>query len=251
MYGERIFKLWLISLLHSLSVGAVKVRQSAPRAAAVPPPWPLAGHRAQCAPAAHVRVRAPPVFPRRGGKPSGRPLGAAARSAPPRRAGAAGALAAAASPGSPAPGRQAAPLAPPWHASTAPDGPEAAPCAGVAWTAGALVRVGGRHCAGRGKAPARAWCKWGGVREGPAVGRSLRSVRPPLAPALRAANGVRPAALSPSPPGEWQGVGPVRRRARPTRQSTRLSPACQRGQRNGQGSWPGCQLWLCRVASHG
>jgi len=161
---------------------------------------------------------------RQGAPAAGSP--AAARSAPPRRAGAAVSLAAAAGPG-------------------------AAPGAGAAWPAGALVRVGGRHCAGRGKAPARAWCKWGGVREGPAVGRSLRSVRPPLAPALRAANGVRPAALSPSPPGEWQGVGPVRRRARPTRQSTRLSPACQRGQRNGQGSWPGCQLWLCRVASHG
>ena len=37
--------------------------------------------------------------------------------------------------------------------SAAPDGPEAAPCAGGAWPAGALVRVGGRHCASRGKAP--------------------------------------------------------------------------------------------------
>jgi len=46
-----------------------------------------------------------------------------------------------------------------------------------------------------------------------------------------------------------QGVGPARRFARPTRQSTRRSPACQRGQRNGQDSWPGCQLQLCRVAS--
>jgi len=46
--------------------------------------------------------------------------------------------------------------------------PGAAPCAGVAWTAGALVRGSGRHCAGRETAPARAWCKcwWcaGGVR---------------------------------------------------------------------------------------
>src|SRR5882724_702477 len=33
-------------------------------------------------------------------------------------------------------------------------------------------------------------------------------------------------------------------------QSTRLSPSCQRGQRKPQGSWPGCQLRLCRVASH-
>ena len=36
----------------------------------------------------------------------------------------------------------------------------AALCAGVAWTAGALVRVEGRHCVGRGKAPARAWRKF-------------------------------------------------------------------------------------------
>lgn len=48
---------------------------------------------------------------------------------------------------------RAAPLSPPCHASAAPAGPGAAPCAGVAWTAGALVRVGGRHCAGRGQAP--------------------------------------------------------------------------------------------------
>jgi hypothetical protein len=133
----------------------------------------------------------------------------------------------------------------------APDGPGAAPCAGVAGTASALVRVSGRHCAGRGKAPARAWGRCGGVREVSAVGRSLRSIRPPLAPVLRAAKGVRPSALSPSPPGELQGGGPARRLARPTRQSTRRSPACQRGQRNGQDSWPGCQLRLCRVASHG
>jgi hypothetical protein len=135
--------------------------------------------------------------------------------------------------------------------STTPDGPGAAPGAGGAWTAGALVRGSGRHCAGRGKAPARAWCRWGGVRKVSAVGRSLRSIRPPLAPALRAAKGVRPSALSPSPPGECQGGGPARRRARPPRQSTRRSPAWQRGQRNGQGSWPGCQLRLCRIASHG
>lgn len=36
-------------------------------------------------------------------------------------------------------------------------GPGAAPCAGGAWTAGALVRGSGRHCAGRETAPARAW----------------------------------------------------------------------------------------------
>ena len=60
--------------------------QAGHRAAAAPPPCPRAGHRAQCAPAAHVRGRAPPVFPRRGGKPSGRPLVAAARSAPRRLA---------------------------------------------------------------------------------------------------------------------------------------------------------------------
>ena len=57
-----------------------------------------------------MRVRAPPVFPRRCGKPSGRPLVAAARPAPPRRAGAAVPLAAAAGPGSQAKGHQAAPL---------------------------------------------------------------------------------------------------------------------------------------------
>jgi len=68
--------------------------------------------------------------------------------APPRRAGAAVPLAAAAGPGSLHAARPG---------SAAPDCPEAAPCAGGAWTAGALVRVSGRHCAGRGKAPARAW----------------------------------------------------------------------------------------------
>ena len=52
----------------------------------------------------------------------------------------------------------------------APDGPGAAPGAGVAWTAGALVKVGGRHCAGRKTAPARAWCRWGGMREVSTVG---------------------------------------------------------------------------------
>jgi len=157
-------------------------------------------------------------------------------------------------------GRQAAPLSPICHASAAPDGPGAAPCAGVAWTAGALVSVGGRHCAGRETAPVSR-CSGraarhvpgagvGGVREGSAIGRSRRSIRPPLAPALRAAKGVRPSALSPSPRGELHGGGPARRRARPPRQSTRLSPACQRGQRHGQGRWPRCQLRLCRVASH-
>ena len=35
----------------------------------------------------------------------------------------------------------------------------AAPCASVTWTASALARGNGRHCAGRGKAPARAWRK--------------------------------------------------------------------------------------------
>jgi hypothetical protein len=54
-------------------------------------------------------------------------------------------------------GTQAAPLSPLWYARAAPDGPEAAPYAGGAWTAGALVRVSDRHCAGRGQTPARAW----------------------------------------------------------------------------------------------
>ncbi len=67
---------------------------------------------------------------------------AVARSARPRRADAALSLAAAAGPGSHAQGRQAAPLSPTWHASAAPDCPEAAPCAGVAWAAGAPARVG-------------------------------------------------------------------------------------------------------------
>ena len=120
------------------------------------------------------------------------------------------------------------PAVPPQPSQAAPAGPEAASCAGGAWPAGALARGRGRHCAGRGKAPARAWRRWGSVRQVGTVGRSLRSIRPPLAPALRAANGVRPSALSPSPPGECQGVGPARRRARPTRQSAPLSPAWQR-----------------------
>ena len=118
------------------------------------------------------------------------------------------------------------------------------------WPTGALVRVRGRHCAGRETAPARAW-------------RELEvSVWCPLsacatrleAPSGSGAQGrERRAALSAvalSPRGV-QGGGPARRRARPPRQSTRRSPACQRGQRHGQGSWPGCQLRLCRVASHG
>jgi hypothetical protein len=73
-------------------------------------PCPLAGHRAQCAPAAHVRGCESPVFPRRGGKPSGRPLVAAVPLA-------------ATSPSSQAPGRQAAPLAAACQASAAPAGP--------------------------------------------------------------------------------------------------------------------------------
>ena len=67
----------------------------------------------------------------------------------PRAAGAAVPLAAAASPGTHAQGRQAAPLSPPWHASAAPDGPGAAPGAGGAWTAGALVRGSGGACEAR------------------------------------------------------------------------------------------------------
>ena len=74
------------------------------------PPCPGARQRAQQAAAAHVRVREAPLFPRRGGKPRERPLVAAARSAPPRRAGAAVPLAAAAGPGAQAKGRPAAPL---------------------------------------------------------------------------------------------------------------------------------------------
>lgn len=110
----------------------------------------------------------------------------------------------------------------------------------------ALVQGGGRHCAGRETAPARAWRRWGSVRQVGTVGRSLRSIRPPLAPALRAAKGVRPSALSPSPPGEAKVCGQLRS---PHGQAAPLSPACQRGQRNGQGSWPGCQLRLCGAAS--
>ena len=39
---------------------------------------------------------------------------------------------------------QSAPLSPTCHANAAPDCPGAAPCAGVAWTASALVRVSGQ-----------------------------------------------------------------------------------------------------------
>ena len=174
------------------------------RAAAAPLPCTLAGHSAQCAPAAHVKVRAPPVFPRRCGKPSGRArrcpwrrrlaLARTRRDARQRRSGW------------------------PWRRS-------------LRWRRVDRWRAGaGRWQALRkqGKAPARAWGRWGGVREVFAVGRSLRSIRPPLAPALRAAKDVRPSALSPSPPGECQGVGPARRLARPTRQSARLSAAWHR-----------------------
>ncbi len=233
-------------------------RACTPRRRPASPPWPAAAapggsrlHR-RASPLAWRRRWASGAYARTDDK--GR------QAAPSRRAGETVPLAAAAGSGSHAKGRQAAPLSPICHASAAPDGPGAAPCAGVAWTAGALVSVGGRHCAGRETAPVSR-CSGraarhvpgagvGGVREGSAIGRSRRSIRPPLAPALRAAKGVRPSALSPSPPGEFQGVGRARRLARPTRQSTRLSPAWQRGQRNGQGSWPGCQLRLCRVASH-
>jgi hypothetical protein len=52
-------------------------------------------------------------------------------------------------------GRQAKPVRPPLG-STAPDDAGAAPGAGVAWTAGALARVRGRHGASRETVPARA-----------------------------------------------------------------------------------------------
>jgi len=78
---------------------------------------------------------------------------------------------------------QAAPLSPPGHASAAPDGPGAAPCAGVAWTAGALVRVGGRHCAGRETTPARAWGRWCAVKAAwKNVRKHLRRYRSPMSP---------------------------------------------------------------------
>jgi hypothetical protein len=83
----------------------------------------------------------------------------------------------------------------------APDRPGAAPYAGVAWPVGALVRVGGRHCAGRGQVPARAWRELE-VGAWCALSECAPPLRPPLALALRAANGVRPSALLPSPPGE-------------------------------------------------
>jgi len=122
--------------------------------------------------------------------------------------------AAAAGPGSQAQGRQAAPA-----------GPGAVPCAGGAWTAGALVRGSGRHCAGRQTTPARAWRELEG---GLHCRHALHALRPPLASALSAAKGVRPSASPPSPPGECQGVGPARRLARPTRLAAPLSPAWQR-----------------------
>ena len=65
----------------------------------------------------------------------------------------------------------------------------------------------------------------GSVREVSAVGRSLRSIR--LPPGSGAEGRERRAALSSVAlsPGAFQGVGRARRLARPTRQSTRLSPA--------------------------
>jgi hypothetical protein len=150
--------------------------------------------------------------------------GAADRSAQPRRAGEAVPLAAAAGPDAHAPGRQAAPLrlALEQLPALAARGPLACWCGAGAGTAQAGVR-----------------CR-----------KALRALRPPLAPALRAAKSVRPSALSPSPPREGQGGGPARRLARPPRQATRRSPACQRGQRNGQGSWPGCRSGSAGLPAH-
>jgi hypothetical protein len=97
-----------------------------------PPPWPHPPAAAASGPRlAHGACGAPSAAALCSRHGQAAPP-AADRSALPRRAGEAVPLAAAAGPG-------------------------AAPCAGGAWTAGALVRVGGRHCAGRGQAPARAW----------------------------------------------------------------------------------------------
>ena len=127
----------------------------------------------------------------------------------------------------------------------APDCLGAAPCAGVAcrplarWSGS----VAGRRRQGNDaySCLAQVWVVCGRC---PLSEGHYAPSGSPLAPALRAAKGVRPSALSPSPPGAFQGVGPARRLARPTRQSTRLSPACQCGQQNGQCSWPRCQLRL-------
>ena len=121
--------------------------------------------------------------------------------------------------------------------SAAPAGPGAAPCASGAWTAGRWCgSVAGTAQAGKrrllvpgagvvvcGRCP----LPEGRYVRSRRVGRS-RTIRPPLAPALRAAKGVRPSVLSPSPPGELQGGGPARKLARPPRQSAPLSPTWQR-----------------------
>ena len=96
--------------------------------------------------------------------------------------------------------------------SAAPDGPKAAPCAGVAWAAGALVRVSGRHGAGRGTARARAWRRGGGGRCLVAnaawawrVGGSGRAL------AMKASAIARPWCLVQAVVGWSAGIGPLAR----------------------------------------
>jgi hypothetical protein len=113
------------------------------------------------------------------------------------------------------------------HAGTpgraTPDRPGVAPCAGVAWPTGALRG----SVAGTAQAGARCLLvpgessRWA---RGVHYRNALRALRLPLAPALRTANGVRPSALSPSPPGEAMVCGQFRS---PHGQSAPLSPACQ------------------------
>jgi|GEM_PF-4604522 len=222
----------------------------------LPAPWldVLEIHTHFCAASSGARPPAPSSVPRRRPRHAARqPLRCAARAAPlcsqpgpaarraaarsalPRRAGAAVPRAAAGL----GKGRAARPRRAGWPWSSA-----------LRWQCVDRWRAGARQWQalrrqGPGACVALKWCA-GGVRC-----RQVATLH--QAPSGSGAQGrERRAALSSvalSPRGV-QGVGPARRRARPTRQATRRSPACQRGQRNGQGSWPGCQFRLCRVASH-
>jgi hypothetical protein len=129
----------------------------------------------------------------------------------------------------------------PWlsHAGTpgsaAPDGPGAAPCAGVAWTAGVLVRGSGRHYAGRETAPVSR-CSGRIARHVPGAGIVVCG-RCPLSEGRSAPSG--PLWLRRS--GPRKACGPQLRRhlpqgslkvwgqlRSPHGQSAPLSPACQR-----------------------
>ena len=133
----------------------------------------------------------------------------------------------------------------------APAGPGAAPGAGGAWSAGVLVRGSGRHCAGRETAPVSR-CSGRIARHVPGAGIVVCG-RCPLSEGRSAPSG--PLWLRRS--GPRKACGPELCRHLPQgsvkvwgQLADSLAPrGSQRGQRNGQGSWPGCQLRLCRVAS--